>query len=624
MRFQLMTLAVATLALLGAVGAQGAQGSRVIAAVVDFEVNDLSGDERDRSLFGRTFAENLETALVQSGRFAVVTRLDLDKVFEEHALDVWRNIRPETARELNELTGADVIIAGSITVFDERSLAVTVRFLDVSSGQLPWAEHLRATSPVGFFELAQRAVASAAMRFPIEGVVVEIDGEDVFINVGEVQGVGARDAGEVLRARRVGDLEFLDPIGRFRVVRSQGSFAVIQVEMAEGFAVARGDIARVSPIDDEAPDGDADEASPSDLPVVGDGFAPASVVAASHAHTLVVRADGSVWAWGLNEDGQVGDGSLLSRSSPVRVARLDDGLGVAAGARHSLALRSDGSVWAWGFNGEGQLGDGTSASRAAPHPVEGPRGVVAVAAGIAHSLALGADGAVWAWGANGDGQLGDGSASRRPIPVQVQGLEHVRAVAAGGNHSIALTRDGRVFAWGNNDVGQLGDGTVESRAQPTAVAGLTDVTAIAAGGSHSVALRADGSVWAWGWNGFGQVSTSDANALMTPTRIEGVSQALGIAAGLEHTVVSLEDGSLLAWGANLMGQVGDGSTAPRAAPRRVHRLVAVRVLAAGGFQTFAVRSDGSLWHWGASSGTLAESNALVPDTVRGVRDVRLP
>ena len=145
-----------------------------------------------------------------------------------------------------------------------------------------------------------------------------------------------------------------------------------------------------------------------------------------------VRSDGTeIWAWGRNDSGQLGDGTLTRRLSPGQVRGLSEVVAIAAGSYHSLAVKTDGTVWAWGWNQYGQLGDGTFATRLAPVQVNGLSGVVGVAAGRYHSLALKSDGTVWAWGWNDSGQLGDKTFATRLAPVQVSELSGVVGIAAG-------------------------------------------------------------------------------------------------------------------------------------------------------------------------------------------------
>lgn len=183
------------------------------------------------------------------------------------------------------------------------------------------------------------------------------------------------------------------------------------------------------------------------------------------AHSLVLN-NGTAWAWGSDQSGQLGNGSTTDSSTPLAVGGLHDIIAVASGGAHSLAVTAAGKVWSWGANGSGQLGTGTNADSAVPIEVPGLSGISAVAAGDNHSLALSDDGTVWAWGENSSGQLGDGTTVNRNTPVPVESLTDIVAIAAGKVHSMALARDGTVWSWGGNYNGQLGDGTVANTTRP--------------------------------------------------------------------------------------------------------------------------------------------------------------
>ncbi|MCP3057703.1 hypothetical protein LXT21_02815 [Myxococcus sp. K38C18041901] len=219
-------------------------------------------------------------------------------------------------------------------------------------------------------------------------------------------------------------------------------------------------------------------------------------VLAGRNHSLALRPDGTVWAWGDNTHGQLGHGAPWDSPRPVRVWKLSSIGALGVGENHSLALKADGTVWTWGQNNQGQLGDGSVTTRPVPLVVPELTNVVAIAAGFSHSLALKADGTVWAWGLNAAGQLGDGTNTRRLVPVQVQGLSGVVAIAAGNVHSLALTADGR-----------LGNGAEAMSLVPVAWSAPTGspVVSISAGTDHSVATRADGSVLSWGSSALGQL-----------------------------------------------------------------------------------------------------------------------
>ncbi len=250
-------------------------------------------------------------------------------------------------------------------------------------------------------------------------------------------------------------------------------------------------------------------------------------IAAGELHTIAVKNDGSVWGWGYNNDWQLGDGTSKKRLTPVQVKGpggqgfLEGIVAVAAGSTHTLALKKDGTVWAWGNNDKGQLGDDTGDSSKTPVLVKGLKGVIAIAAGSTHSLAVKADGTLWAWGNNVSGQLGDKGITNRLAPVWVKSIAGVTTVAAGENHSIALKADGTVWTWGSNSAGQLGinEGTSTMRLVPVFVDGLSGITAIGAGYNHSFALKSDGTIWAWGSNNKGQLGDNSKDDRMVPVPV---------------------------------------------------------------------------------------------------------
>src|SRR3990170_7413761 len=185
----------------------------------------------------------------------------------------------------------------------------------------------------------------------------------------------------------------------------------------------------------------------------------AVAIAGEEDHSLALKNDGTVWAWGYNLYGQLGNGNNTNSNVPVQVAGLTGITAIAGGGRaHSLALRNDGTVWAWGYNINGQLGNGTFTNSNVPVPVTSFTGVSAISSGDLHSLALKNDGTVQAWGNNASGQLGNGTFTNSNVPVPVSSLAAVTAIAGGANHSLALKNDGTVRAWGLNSYGQLGSG----------------------------------------------------------------------------------------------------------------------------------------------------------------------
>ncbi|NOY81102.1 MAG: hypothetical protein GXP31_08870, partial [Kiritimatiellaeota bacterium] len=226
-------------------------------------------------------------------------------------------------------------------------------------------------------------------------------------------------------------------------------------------------------------------------------------------------------------------------STPVRV--MNSGVvAVAAGYAHSLALKEDGSVWAWGANGNGQLGDGTGANQTAPVQVLSS-GVQAIAAGGAISLFLKTNGSLWVCGENSHGQVGDGSTQDRLVPVRVF-ESGISSIAGGGRHALAVKNDGSLWAWGENRYGQLGDGSTTDRHLPRQILSATVVT-VAAGDMHSLILKADGTLWTCGSNNYGQLGDGTFGQKNAPVQVAEniVSIAAGYATSLALTKTARED-----------------------------------------------------------------------------------
>jgi alpha-tubulin suppressor-like RCC1 family protein len=330
-------------------------------------------------------------------------------------------------------------------------------------------------------------------------------------------------------------------------------------------------------------------------------------------------------AWGLNEEGELGDGTTQNTAVPVEVTGLRGVKAIAGGSNHSLALLTNGTVMAWGVNGFGQLGDGSTNNSDVPVAVSGLREVVAVAAGEDHSLALLKDGTVMAWGRNTWGQLGDGGSAGSDVPVEVSGLAHVAAISAGGDFSLALLESGAVMAWGENFYGQLGDGSTHNSDVPVAVSGAAGVKRISAGFRHSVALLSDGAVIAWGANEAGQLGDGTESPSDVPVAVDKLSDASAVAAGQSQSLAVGPGGAVVAWGDNEKGQLGDDShTGPELCgeprvfpcskmPVAVRGLTGVVAVSAGS-HGLALLADGSVMAWGPNNaGQLGVGSSIGPE-----------
>lgn len=277
------------------------------------------------------------------------------------------------------------------------------------------------------------------------------------------------------------------------------------------------------------------------------------------AHTLTLTENGAVWAIGGNDFGQLGNGTLGNEAfEPKMIAGLDGVVAVLAGSNHSVALKKDGTVWTWGFNGSGQLGDDTTRDSPFPYRVAGVSNVKSIATGSSHVVALKYDGSVWAWGGNHSGQVGNGGYEDCLTPVQVAGLEDVTAIVAGEFNTSALKKDGTVWSWGFNGKGQLGNGGTERSSIPVPVAGLAGVHALAAGVWHVVALKQDGTIWAWGSNHASQLGRTNVSFSLSPVQVQGIANITDITASVGHTIAIALNDTVWAWGDSGTGQWGNG------------------------------------------------------------------
>lgn len=287
------------------------------------------------------------------------------------------------------------------------------------------------------------------------------------------------------------------------------------------------------------------------------GEAPVKVMdgadsaAAGAYHSYAVMKNGDLYAWGDNRSGQLGNGETgwgKEKTSPVKI--MDGVKSVAAGYYHALAVKTDGSLWTWGYNYYGQLGDGTTVNSLTPKKLM--EDVAFVSASKNQSFAVKTDGSLLAWGENYYGQIGDGTSTAKLEPVKI--MDGVKYVYAGYNHTLAVKTDGSLFAWGANYEGQLGDGTTKAKNTPTAV--MDGVAFAGAGASHSVAVKTDGSLLAWGGNNYGQLGDGTTQLRTAPVAVMDGITAVSAGDYDGYTLAVDEGGELYAWGNNPWGQLG--------------------------------------------------------------------
>jgi alpha-tubulin suppressor-like RCC1 family protein len=350
----------------------------------------------------------------------------------------------------------------------------------------------------------------------------------------------------------------------------------------------------------------------------------AIAVSAGDQHSLAVKADGTVWAWGNNGQYELGDGTTIDKYHPVQVPGLTGITAVSAGFSHSLALKTDGTVWAWGNNGNGVLGTGDTTNSTKPIQVKDPgdptgylTGVIAISAGRELSIALKNDGTVWTWGSNPNGQLGDGTIINHYLPAKVKdptgtgyltGVTAISTLALDSDIvSLALKGDGTVWGWGYNHYYQIGDGTNQDRYLPTQSTdvsgnGLTDIKAIAVGAEHCLALKNDGTVYAWGSNDYSQLGTGPNPQNTRALLINSLSDVKEISAGTAVSIFLKKDGTL--WGCGFVDFLGNGNCPSSNTPIHIGGgALNARTLSTGSLHCLFIANsslvqDGIVWAWG--------------------------
>lgn len=341
-------------------------------------------------------------------------------------------------------------------------------------------------------------------------------------------------------------------------------------------------------------------------------------VAAGAYHTLFIMPDGTLWAWGWNGHGQLGDGNSgqdYLANHPLRIGADNRWVSIAAGYNHSLAIDRSGMLWGWGDNTYSQLGDETSMEKLWPSRIGRYSDQWAViAAGGYHSLGIRKDGSLWVWGDIRIYQPGIGLVSS-PVPIRIgDGNDKWTGIATGYDHSLAIKDDGSLWTWGDNSFGQFGDGTMKDRYEPVRVGTSLDKwTFVAAAEYHSFAIKNDGSLWAWGNNSRGQLGLGAENSSYReafPVRVGRENDKwTTIMTGRYHSVSIKYDESLWAWGNNSTGQLGDGTKINRKAPVRIKEGKSIQlkqhVLAAGFCHSSSLLKDKDgyprLKTWGCNS-----------------------
>jgi len=358
------------------------------------------------------------------------------------------------------------------------------------------------------------------------------------------------------------------------------------------------------------------------LQLTANGAVTPAALSVGGWHTCVLYTDQTVRCAGLNNQGEIGNGTYVSAFELALAAGTVTPVTINSGNEHTCTFVGDGRMQCWGSNYTGQLGDGTMGGFAmSPQFVHNMATAVKTIVGGYFTCAILSDRTVQCWGRNQDGQLGNGDATTDiALPAPVIGLGTVADFAAGGYHACGLMGDGTAKCWGRNVRGQVGDGTTNSPiTQPHAVSGLTTAASLILGGYHSCALLRDATVQCWGTNDYGQIGAPGLAFSSTPVTVNGITGALSVTGGFIHTCAALSDGTVRCWGQNNFGQLGNGTTTDSASPVQVQGIVNPRAISAGWGHTCALMQDASVKCWGENDyGELGDGtgvNSLAPVTM---------
>ncbi len=368
-------------------------------------------------------------------------------------------------------------------------------------------------------------------------------------------------------------------------------------------------------------------------------------VAACENHTIAIFKNKTdyytLWAWGKNEYGQLGDGTKIDRLYPTMIGLDTIWSDISCGAYHSLGMKSNGSIWSWGQNYYGQLGDGTNIDRLSPDVVNSETNWSKIFCLYSHSFAIKNDGSLWAFGSNQYGQLGDGTRKDRNIPVKILWRKDYKwnNMACGYAHSAGIRSNGKLYTWGSYVVLPFPTSTAgfsikyASRSVPTKIENNSNWLQIACGNKHTIATKTDSTLWTWGENSSGQNGDNTDTTRSYPIQImKGTYWSVVASGGLDngntssssHSVCIRNDGTLWAWGSNNYGELGDGTNINKFVPTQIGSNSDWAKVACGGWHTVAIKNDGSLWTWGRNEyGQLGDStttNSNIPKQIGTAKD----
>jgi alpha-tubulin suppressor-like RCC1 family protein len=349
-------------------------------------------------------------------------------------------------------------------------------------------------------------------------------------------------------------------------------------------------------------------------------------VSSLNSHTLAIKSDGTLWAWGNNNYGQLGDNTINTSTNPIQISSLTTWKQVSAGSQQSFAIKTDGTLWVWGRNDGGRLGISTSIDSKTPIQLGSLTTWKSVYAGTYYCFATRTNDTLWGWGENSFGQLGLGTnSSVVTSPTQI-GTSSWKDISASYYFTVGIKTNGTLWSWGYNAYGQIGDGTTIDRNVPTSIGGSsTDWKQVDTGYYHGIAVKNNGTLWAWGNNGSGQygngtigISTNNINQIGTnPLQIGTETNWKLTNAGGEYSTAIKNDNTLWSWGKNTLGQLGLGNTNDTSTPIQIGTDINWDKISASALNAYAINSNFDLFSWGQN---YSSSPSTISCTTLGISD----